>query len=76
MTRQGDFSMSSDCKKKSAVLIVDDVSRNIQMVANILKPEGYIMTFATSGESAISHAQSRSFDLILLDIMMPEMDGY
>ncbi len=68
--------MSSGYKRKSAVLIVDDVSKNIQMVANILKPEGYLMTFATSGESALSHVQSRNFDMILLDIMMPDMDGY
>ncbi|MCP4350589.1 MAG: response regulator [Desulfobacterales bacterium] len=68
--------MPSDCKKKNAILIVDDLSKNIQMVANILKPEDYMMTFATSGESALSHVQSRSFDLILLDVMMPEMDGY
>lgn len=68
--------MSEENERKSKVLIVDDVSKNIQMVANILRAEGYQMTFAQSGESALLHTQSKDFDLILLDIMMPGMDGY
>lgn len=58
------------------ILIVDDISKNIQMIANILKAEGYQMAFAQNGQSALEHAESVSFDLILLDIMMPGMDGY
>ncbi len=58
------------------ILIVDDVSQNIQMIANILKEKGYQMAYAKSGRTAIEHTQSVSFDLILLDIMMPGMDGY
>lgn len=62
--------------KKFNVLIVDDISENIQMVANTLKEEGYQMAFALNGEDALSHTEAMSFDLILLDIMMPDMDGY
>ncbi len=58
------------------VLIVDDVSTNIQMVANILKDEGYQMAYAQGGEAALAKAQSHLFDLILLDVMMPRIDGF
>ena len=63
-------------KNENKILIVDDVALNIQVVANILKPEGYQINFAQSGKKAIELAENDQFDLILLDIMMPEMDGY
>jgi signal transduction histidine kinase len=59
-----------------SILIVDDSAKNIQVVAGILKQEGYRMAFDLSGISALEHITSAKFDLILLDIMMPEMDGY
>ncbi len=58
------------------LLIVDDMPKNIQVVANILKNEGYQMTFARDGKSALEKIRSLDYDLILLDIMMPEMDGF
>ncbi len=58
------------------ILIVDDIAQNIQIVANILKQEGYKIRFAKSGKSALEHAKKKPLDLILLDIMMPEMNGY
>lgn len=67
--------MKSDDKKFS-ILIVDDVPKNIQMVANVLREEGYQMAFARSGDAALRHTETILFDLILLDIMMPEMNGY
>ncbi|MBN1116938.1 MAG: hybrid sensor histidine kinase/response regulator [Bacteroidales bacterium] len=57
------------------ILVVDDVAKNIQLVANFLTQAGYQVNFALDGKMAISHAQNERFDLILLDIMMPEMDG-
>ena len=63
-------------ENRHKVLIVDDVSQNIQLVANYLKQSGYDINFATSGKSALKHIQREKFDLILLDIMMPEMDGF
>ncbi len=57
------------------VLIVDDVPENIQISASILKPEGYELFFAESGERALKEAREREIDLMLLDIMMPGMDG-
>ncbi len=61
---------------KYNVLIVDDVVDNIQMAMNILKEENYNLTFALSGEEALTLLEQNDFDIILLDIMMPGMDGY
>ncbi len=58
------------------VLIVDDLAKNIQVVANILQQENYQMAFALDGGSALENARSKHYDLILLDVMMPEMDGF
>lgn len=68
--------MADDKEKKYKILIVDDVPKNIQVVANILQSQGYNMAFAQSGPAAIDMTLSTSFDLVLLDIMMPEMDGF
>ena len=58
------------------ILIVDDVADNIQVAMNILKEENYDFSFATSGEAAVTLLSETQFDLILLDIMMPGIDGY
>ncbi len=68
--------MTAVTQPKSRILIVDDVPKNIQVVASILKEEGFQMAFAQSGRSALEQARAAGFDLILLDIMMPEMDGF
>ena len=62
--------------RKFKILIVDDVARNIQIISAILKKEGYQMAFALSGETALKMVKIKSFDLILMDIMMPGIDGY
>ena len=58
------------------ILIVDDVDENIKLAANILKDNGYNISYARSGKEALDKISKIAFDLILLDIMMPEMDGY
>ncbi|WP_368029777.1 response regulator [Arcobacter sp. s6] len=58
------------------ILIVDDTPINIQMAMNILKDQGYKMFYAKSGEMALKIILENNFDLILLDIMMPEMNGF
>ncbi len=60
----------------SSVLIVDDNLKNIQVLGNCLKKEGFNIEFAINGASAINWTERKDFDLILLDVMMPEMDGY
>lgn len=58
------------------VLIVDDEPKNIQLLGNLLEEKGYNIEFAMNGNEALAWIQSTPFDLILLDIMMPEMNGY
>jgi len=58
------------------VLIVDDVPTNIQVAMNILKNEGYRMLFAQSGQKAFDIIKNNEIDLILLDVMMPELNGF
>ena len=60
----------------SELLIVDDVSENIKVVMNVLRENNYSFSFATTGEQALEILSNRDFDLILLDIMMPGMDGF
>jgi len=65
----------STAPPKSRVLVVDDISKNLQVVGTMLRNEGYHVMPATSGAQAIERAQAQPPDLILLDLMMPEMDG-
>ncbi len=58
------------------ILIVDDVPKNIQVAASILQNDHYQMAFAQDGPTALTQVESNRFDLILLDIMMPQMDGF
>jgi len=58
------------------ILIVDDISENIQVAMNILKEENYTFSFASDGEEALALINHDTFDLILLDIMMPKLNGY
>lgn len=64
----------SDIREK--ILIVDDVSKNIQILGNILSEKEYHIAYAQDGNQAIKLCKNQSFDLILLDIMMPGIDGY
>ncbi|MBI9098516.1 MAG: response regulator [Spirochaetaceae bacterium] len=62
---------------KFNILVVDDDLKNIQVGINFLKKnEKYHLVFATNGKQALKRVKDSLFDLILLDIMMPEMDGY
>ncbi len=57
------------------ILIVDDNLKNLQVTAKLLKEKNYLISLAQSGKSALLQLQQYPPDLILLDIMMPEMDG-
>ncbi|MCP4294407.1 MAG: response regulator [Proteobacteria bacterium] len=63
-------------KLSMSVLIVDDEPMNIQLLCNILKDEVADFEYATDGELALSWVETKRFDLILMDIMMPGLNGY
>jgi serine phosphatase RsbU (regulator of sigma subunit) len=58
------------------ILIVDDTPANIQTLSSILKEKGYQLSVATNGKQALQVLEKVRPDLILLDVMMPEMDGF
>jgi len=63
-------------RKKPLILIVDDTPKNIQVLGKTLHEIGYNVSIATSGSQALDSVRKESPDLILLDIQMPEMDGF
>jgi len=60
----------------SQILVVDDVSTNLDVLSTILKSQGYTVRVAGNGQQAIEAVQSEHPDLILLDILMPDINGY
>ena len=62
-------------KTKSTILIVDDIDTNIDILLELLG-EKYDVLVAVDGKTALDIARKEKIDLVLLDIMMPEMDGY
>ncbi|OIP67095.1 MAG: diguanylate cyclase response regulator [Oscillatoriales cyanobacterium CG2_30_40_61] len=67
--------MDSFIPENFFILIVDDITNNLKLVGQILDDVGYNTTFATSGFQALNRLKDNKIDLILLDLMMPEMDG-
>ena len=62
--------------KVPAVLIVDDVEENLRVLGSILKKNNFDVHVAQSGAEALESAEFKPPDLVLLDISMPQMDGY
>ena len=58
------------------ILIVDDVLANLELLSGILQERGYITRPVLNGKTALMTARAEPPDLILLDVNMPEMDGY
>ncbi|MDR7112201.1 class 3 adenylate cyclase/CheY-like chemotaxis protein [Microbacterium trichothecenolyticum] len=58
------------------VLAVDDLEQNLRLLDAVLSPRGYGVITAASGEEALEHLERHDIDLVLLDIMMPGIDGY
>lgn len=61
---------------KAKILIVDDIPDNLRLLSKILTEQGYEVSKALNGEIALKAAKLSQPDLILLDINMPQMDGY
>jgi CheY-like chemotaxis protein len=64
--------MSGDAR----ILIVDDVSQNLRLLEAVLAPRGYDVISATDGDDALELVASAKPDLVLLDVVMPQPDGY
>ena len=58
------------------ILIVDDKKTNRLVLSQMLKRQGHRVDFAENGKEAIALLRENEFDMVLLDIVMPEMDGY
>src|SRR5258708_4546331 len=58
------------------ILVIDDSPANIDLLARVLEPVGYRVLAAASGEAGVRVAERAAPDLILLDVVMPHLDGY
>lgn len=63
-------------RREAAILIVDDAPANLELLRKLMTEQGYQTYVAPSGERALAIAQRAQPDLILLDVMMPDMDGF
>ncbi|OCR00067.1 hybrid sensor histidine kinase/response regulator [Nostoc sp. MBR 210] len=70
------MSVVEKSQKVDRILAVDDTKDNLILVQTILESEGYQIDLATDGKSALEYVEKSPPDLILLDVMMPGMDGY
>src|SRR6478609_270261 len=68
--------MSDITAGSARVLVVDDQPPNVRLLQAILTPRGYDVRTASSGEEALATLEKDDMDLVLLDIVMPGMDGY
>jgi adenylate cyclase len=65
-----------DSDRAGRILVVDDIPENVRLLEAVLGARGYEVLTATSGEEALDLVASAEPDLILLDVVMPGMDGY
>ncbi|MFZ5940061.1 MAG: response regulator [Bacteroidota bacterium] len=61
---------------EGTVLVVDDRRENLNIIGQYFKEKGLKLAFATNGPDALKILETTEVDLVLLDVMMPEMDGY
>jgi len=67
---------SATNKFKADILVIDDTPENLALLSQILKDKGYKVRSVTKGSTGLRGAKAAPPDLILLDVKMPEMDGY
>jgi len=63
-------------KSPAKILVVDDTPRNVKLLADLLTVKGYAVVTAASGQEALDKINREQPDLVLLDVVMPEMSGY
>lgn len=74
--KQTTFIAMKTNRDRPVLLIVDDDPVNLQVLETILPPDDYDVTMATSGKEALAMLDTKGWDLIISDIMMPQMSGY
>ena len=60
----------------SRILLVDDDAGLSELLAQLLELEGFDLTQAFDGQQGLDYAQNQDFDLILLDVMLPKLNGF
>lgn len=68
--------ITTPTEQPAKILVVDDLLENLRLLSNLLLEQGYDVRKAPDGAMALSNVPRFQPDLILLDIMMPDMDGY
>ena len=68
--------MPHQLSRTGRILVVDDQSANVRVVKALLERHGYVVTAASNGKEALEAATGETPDLLLLDMMMPGMDGF
>jgi CheY-like chemotaxis protein len=63
-------------RERPKLLVVDDIPENVRLLEAVLAPHGYDIVTAAGGAEALAVVESEEPDLVLLDIFMPELDGY
>ena len=67
--------MEDEVTDAGRILVVDDRAQNLRLLEAVLQPHGYDVVLATSGQEALDRLAGEPIDLVLLDVVMPEMDG-
>jgi adenylate cyclase len=69
-------SETTEMASPATILVVDDLEQNVKLLDAVLSPRGYDVVTAGSGEEALERVRERPPDLVLLDVLMPGIDGY
>jgi len=75
MQNKPDF-IKNQCSSQASILIVDDIDDNLEILGNLLTFDGYEVQTARDGEEALKRVQDSRPDLILMDVLMPGMNGF
>ena len=67
--------MSNGAGSPARILVVDDEASIVDSVATVLRYEGFDVDVASTGRAALHKAQEDLFDLVVLDVMLPDLDG-
>jgi putative two-component system response regulator len=76
MNKSENMGGNPESPNRTHILIVDDDQNSRMLLRALLQPQGYTLSFATNGPEALQQAASATLDLVLLDVMMPDMDGF